>query len=136
LWGGGLAVRVFKTKWFVRFARKERLTDRTLRDAVGRVEHDLIDADLGDGVIKQRVARSGQGKSGGYRTIIVYRTRTRAIFVYGFAKSDRANLEPDELEGYRKLAKMDLAKSEKEMTAYVAEGSLTEITEDEDNDQA
>jgi hypothetical protein len=129
-------VRVFKTKWFVRFARKERLADRTLRDAVGRADHGLIDADLGDGVIKQRVARSGQGKSGGYRTIIVYRSRTRAIFVYGFAKSDRANLEPDELEGYRKLAKMYLAKSEKEMTAYVAEGSLTEIMENEENDQA
>ena len=129
-------MRVFKTKWFVRFARKERITDRTLRDAINQAERGLIDADLGSGVIKQCVARSGQGKSGGYRTVIIYRTKTRAIFVYGFAKSDRANLEPDELEGYRKLAKMYLAKSEKEMTAYVAEGSLTEIMENEENDQA
>jgi hypothetical protein len=116
-------VRVFKTRWFVRFARKERLADRTLRDAVDRADRGLIDAELGDGVIKQRVARSGQGKSGGYRTIIVYRTKTRAIFVYGFAKSDKANLEPDELEVYRKLAKEYLAKSEKEMTTYVGEGT-------------
>jgi hypothetical protein len=70
----------------------------------------------------------------GYRTIIVYRTRTRAIFVYGFAKSGKANLEPDELEGYRKLAKAYLAKSEKQMTAYVAEGILTEVVEDEEED--
>lgn len=127
-------MRVYKTKWFVRFARKERLADRTLRDAVDRADHGLIDADLGDGVIKQRVARSGQGKSGGYRTIIVYRTKTRAIFVYGFAKSNKANLEPDELEVYRKLAKSYLAKSEKEMTAYVAGGTLTEVTENEEAD--
>jgi hypothetical protein len=89
----------------------------------------LVDADLGDGVIKQRVARSGQGKSGGYR-----RTKTRAILVYGFAKSDKANLEPDELEVYRKLAKSYLAKSEKEMAAYVADGTLTEVMEDEEAD--
>jgi hypothetical protein len=127
-------VRVFKTKWFVRFARKERLADSTLLDAVHRAGRGLIDADLGDGVIKQRVARSGQGKSGGYRTIIVYRTKTRAIFVYGFAKSDKANLEPDELEGYRKLAKVYLAKSEKEMTAYVADGTLTEVTGNDQKD--
>ncbi|HEY1245433.1 MAG TPA: type II toxin-antitoxin system RelE/ParE family toxin [Hyphomicrobiaceae bacterium] len=127
-------MRVFKTKWFVRFARKERLADRTLRDAVNRADRGLIDADLGDGVIKQRVARSGQGKSGGYRTIVVYRTKARAIFVYGFAKSGKANLEPDELEGYRKLAKAYLAKSEKEMTAYVEDGALTEVTENEEAD--
>ena len=106
-------MRVFKTRWFVRFARKERLADRALRDAVDRADRGLIDAELGDGVIKQRVARSGQGKSGGYRAIIVYRTKTRAIYVYGFAKSDKANLEPDELEVYCKLAKEYLAKSEK-----------------------
>jgi hypothetical protein len=127
-------VRVFKTKWFVRFARKERLADRTLRDAVDRADRGLIEADLGDGVIKQRVARTGQGRSGGYRTIIVYRTKTRAIFVFGFAKSDKANLEPDELEGYRKLAKAYLEKSEKEMTAYVADGTLTEMVENEEED--
>jgi hypothetical protein len=130
----GEDVRVFKTKWFVRFARKERITDRTLRDAVDQAERGLIDADLGSGVIKQRVARSGQGKSGGYRTIIIYRSARRAIFVFGFAKSGMANLEPDELEGYRELASMYLAKSEKEMDCFVAEGALSEVKEDEEED--
>ena len=125
-------MRVFKTKWFVRFARKERITDRTLWIAVDQADRGLIDADLGGGVIKQRVARSGQGKSAGYRAIAVYRTKTRAIFVYGFAKSGKADLEPDELEGYRTLAKVYLAKSEGDMDGYVVEGALTEVMDDEE----
>ena len=127
-------MRVFKTKWFVRFARKERIEDRTLWDAVDRADRGLIDADLGGGVIKQRVARSGQGKSGGYRTVVVYRTKTRAIFVFGFAKSGKADLDPDELEGYRELAKVYLAKSETDMDGYVAAGALTEVMDDGEED--
>jgi hypothetical protein len=87
-----------------------------------------------NGVIKQRAARLGQGKSGGYRTIIIYRSERRAIFVFGFAKSSMANLEPGEIEGYRKLASVYLAKSEKEMDGYVAEGLLSEVKEDEEED--
>lgn len=125
-------MRVFKTRWFVRFARKERIADRTLREAVERAESGLIDAHLGSGIIKQRVARSRQGRSGGFRAIIIYRSEQRAIFVFGFAKSSMADLEPDELDGYRKLAAVYLAKSEKEMDAYVAEGALSEIEADEE----
>jgi hypothetical protein len=84
-------------------------------------------------VIKQRVARSGQGKSGGYRAIIIYQTKTRAIFVYGLAKSGKANLDADELEGYRDLAKIYLAKSEKDMDAYVSAGALVEVNDEEDD---
>lgn len=127
-------MRVFKTKWFVRFARKERITDRTLWNAVDQADRDLIDADLGGGVIKQRLARSGQGKSSGYRTIVVYRTKARAIYVYAFAKSGKADLDPDELEGYRDLAKVYLAKSERDMDGYVAEGALTEVMDNDDED--
>src|SRR3546814_18742904 len=53
--------RILKNGWFERFARKERLTDSGLRDAVQRAESGLVDADLGGGVIKQRVARPGKG---------------------------------------------------------------------------
>jgi hypothetical protein len=125
-------VRVFKTNWFVRFARKERIADRSLLEAVEQAERGLIDADLGNGVIKQRVGRPGQGKSGGYRTIIIYRSARRAIFVFGFTKSRMANIEPDELDGYRKLASIYLAKSEKDMDGYVAEGALSEVKDNEE----
>jgi hypothetical protein len=80
------------------------------------------------------VARLGQGQSGGYRTIIIYRSERRAIFVFGFAKSSMANLEPDQLEGYRKLASIYLAKSEKEMDGYVAEGALSEVKEEDEEE--
>jgi hypothetical protein len=80
------------SKVFARFARKERLNPPRLRDAITRAELGLIDAELGGGLIKQRVARSGGGRSGGYRTVIAFRAAQRAVFLYGFAKSERDNI--------------------------------------------
>ena len=124
-------MRILMTKWFRRFARKEHLADEMLLDAVRRAERGQIDADLGGGVIKQRVARRGQGRSGGYRTLLLYRSRSRAIFAFGFAKSRKADLEPDELEAYRELAKAYLAQAERAIDKYVADGILTELMHDE-----
>ena len=69
-----------------------------------RARNGLVDADLGGGVIKQRIARKGGGRSGGFRTIVLFRRGERAFFVYGFAKSARENLRRDELETFRCLA--------------------------------
>ena len=85
-------MRIFKSRWFQRFARKEGITDAVLREAVARAEKGQIDADLGGEVIKQRIARPRQGKSKGYRTIILFRLGAKAFFVYGFAKSQRAKI--------------------------------------------
>ena len=82
-------MRLFKNKPFSRFARKAKLSDTALREAVGRAERGLIDADLGGGVIKQRIAREGAGKSSGFRTIILFRAGERSFFVHGFAKAIR-----------------------------------------------
>ena len=57
-------MRIFKNAWFERFARKQKIQDAALREAVHRREQGLIDADLGGGIIKQRLARPGQGRSG------------------------------------------------------------------------
>ncbi len=88
-----LFVRTFKTKWLARFARREGITDKSLLEAIERAESGLIDADLGGGLIKQRVARKGQGRSGGYRMIVGYRLKNRAVFLLGFAKNERDNIE-------------------------------------------
>ena len=72
-------LRIFKNGWFSRFARRENIKDAVLVDAVARAERGVIDADLGGGVIKQRIARPGQGKSGGYRSIILFRKGTQAF---------------------------------------------------------
>lgn len=94
-------VRTFKTRAFMRFADKADISDAELCGAVQVAERGLVAADLGGGVIKQRIARRGQGKSGGFRTLIVFRTGTRAIFVHGFAKSEKDNLDKNELAAPR-----------------------------------
>jgi hypothetical protein len=120
-------MRVFKTKTFVRFARGEDISDDDLCEAVQRAENALIDADLGGGVIKQRLARRGQGKSGGFRTIVLFRQGARAFFVYGFAKNDRDKIEPDELKAFRKLARTMLALDDVALVKAMDNGTITEI---------
>jgi hypothetical protein len=124
--------RIFKTKWFARFAKGQRIGDASLRDAVLRAERGLVDADLGGNVIKQRVARSGKGRSGGYRLLIAFRPSDRAVFMLGFAKSDRDNVTPDELNSLKSLAALWLAAGAAKIEAAVAEGALVEVNyEDE-----
>ena len=120
-------MRVFKNVWFSNFAQREKIKDDTLIDAVSRAERGIVDAELGGGVIKQRLARPGQGKSGGYRSIVIFRKGERAFFVYGFAKSDRENIEPDETAAFKKAAKSFFALSEAQITAMIEDKSLTEI---------
>ncbi|WP_239018843.1 type II toxin-antitoxin system RelE/ParE family toxin [Sphingobium terrigena] len=119
--------RIFKNGWFERFARKERITDASLREAVERAESGLVDADLGGGVIKQRVARTGQGKSGGYRTLILFRQGDKAIFAFGFAKSAQANISKADLALLRNAASEVLEWSAGELDRLVALGTLVEI---------
>ena len=69
-WQSEIAVRIFKTRWVARFSRRERIEDRSLLEAILRAERGIIDADLGGGIIKQRVARPGQGRSGGFRMLV------------------------------------------------------------------
>ena len=125
-------MRVFKTKWFRRFARREGISDHALCEAVARAARNQVDADLGRGVIKQRVARSGQGRSGGYRTLIVFRARDRAIFVFGFAKSDRDNVTPDELDDLRTTARLLLAYSGDQLDETVSRDELWEVRCDDE----
>src|SRR5215213_10518644 len=94
----------YLSKSFGRQVRKEGVADADLRNAVERAEKGLVDADLGGNVIKQRVARPNEGRSGGFRTIVAYCRGTRAVFLHMFAKSQRANLKDDELETYKDFA--------------------------------
>src|SRR5947209_323811 len=86
---GESGLRVFATKWFARFARSEGIGDQRLCEAIERAEQGSVDADLRGHLIKQRVARSGGGRSGGYRTLIAYQMARRSVFLYGFAKNER-----------------------------------------------
>jgi hypothetical protein len=93
-----------------------------------------VDADLGGGVIKQRVARPGKGRSGGYRTLILFRQGDRAIFAFGFAKARQANISKADLALLRDAAAEALGWSGEELDRLVISGTLVEI-EDEHDDE-
>jgi hypothetical protein len=120
-------MRLFKVKWFVKFARRERIADANLKETVVRAVHGLIDADLGGHVIKQRIARPGQGKSGGYRVIVALRARNRAVFLYGFAKNEKDNIGDDELETLKEIAAAWLEADERKLESALVDGLLMEI---------
>jgi len=121
-------LRVFTNAWFGRFARKEKIAANVLWDAVERAERGLIDADLGGGVIKQRISRPGSGKSGGYRTVLLYRRGEKAFFVFGFPKSAQDNMRDDEEEQFKKAAKVILALSDEQLLKWVEGGQLEEVS--------
>ena len=120
-------MRVFKTKQFARFLVQEGISEVLLCEAVNRAITGLIDADLGGSVIKQQIAREGQGRSSGYRSIVLFRRDDRAIFAYGFAKNARQNIGQSELKAFRKLAEVMLAFDGKELQAAIHNGTITEM---------
>jgi hypothetical protein len=120
-------MRVFKTKPFRRFAERENISDEDICEAAARANAGRIDADLGGGVIKQRIARRGEGKSGGFRTIVLFRRETMAVFAYGFAKSDRGNIRRDELKAFRMLARDVLALTDGARARAIKNGTIEEV---------
>lgn len=124
--------RILMNRWFQRFAARKRISNPALIDAIERANRGLIDADLGGGVIKQRVARPGQSRSGGYRTLILFRVGSRAVFAFGFAKSDQANIAPADLALLKDAASVTLALNEEEIARLVAAGQLIEVMRDGD----
>ena len=125
-------MQILKTKGLVRFARRERIADDSLKQAIDRAERGLIDADLGGGLIKLRIARPGQGRSGGFRVIVAYREQGRAVFLFGFAKNERENIDPDELQLFRLIGANWLAASAASITQAIKTGDLEEISHDDE----
>ena len=120
----------YLTKEFARQARRSGLSDEGLHEAGERAEEGKVDADLGGGLIKQRVARPGRGRSGGFRTIIAYRRGAHAIFLHLFAKARQANLSEAELETLQKLAKMYDALDDAQLDELVASRGWRRIERD------
>lgn len=120
-------MRIFKNQWIAKFAKKHKISDSELLEAVERADNGLIDADLGGGVIKQRIARQGQGRSGGYRSLIFFRRGERAFFMTAFAKNDRENITDKELAELKKAAAIILAMTETDIEQAKSNGTFTEI---------
>jgi hypothetical protein len=120
-------MRVFKLKQFARFAGKEGISDAKLADAVLEIENGLNVIDLGGGLIKKRVARTGGGKRDAYRTAIAYREGIRSVFLYGFPKNDKTNLTGLELDSLKKLAKIYVRLSDVDMERALTAGEIKEV---------
>lgn len=125
-------MRIFKTHSFAKWAKKESVTDKAIKKAVGEMQKGLIYAEIGGGLCKQQIARPGQGKRGGHRTLVAFKKDDRAVFVFGFSKSDRANIDEQEEKIYRDLAKFYLSLSDKKIDEMLAEKMLLEVLNEKD----
>lgn len=117
-------MQIYKTKKFLRFARKHHISDQDLIEAIYQAEQGLIDANLGRGVIKQRLAKQGQGKSSGYRTIVFYKMNNVAFFAHGFEKSDQENITQLEELTFKLQAKIYLGYTTQQIATLLETGQI------------
>jgi hypothetical protein len=118
---------VYKTRWFDRWARQEGLAASSLCAAVQQMTQGLVDTDLGGGLFKMRIGRPGQGKSGGFRTLVVTNKGNRWVFVLGFRKNERSNIDKDESEALKKLAAHLLSLAPLALGKAQSAGELIEV---------
>ncbi len=121
-------MRTFKTKPFHRWAFKEGISDGVLLSALREIIQGLVDANLGGNVYKKRIKMPGRGKRGGARTLLAYKAKDKAFFIYGYAKNERENI------GHKELAAELLGYSDAQITNVIASGEFIEIRGDEQNE--
>lgn len=118
---------IYTTRWFDRWAHKQGLTAAALCVAVREMQAGLIDADLGSGLFKKRIGRPGQGKRGGWRTLVASNLGNRWVFVYGFPKNERSNIDRNEEEALKKLAAHLLSLTAQAVEKSRQAGELVEV---------
>jgi hypothetical protein len=123
-------MKIFKNAWFTKYAKREKLSDKSLVQAINDIRNGIVSADLGGNLLKQRIAKQGKGKSGGYRTIIAFKREDKAFFLYGFAKNQQDNLEQDALKSLKNLAKQLLVLDDNQINRLLENGILTEVDYD------
>ncbi|MBL4910889.1 MAG: type II toxin-antitoxin system RelE/ParE family toxin [Alteromonadaceae bacterium] len=120
-------MRIFKSKWFNKWAEKEGLMDKTLTEAITEMEDGLNDGELGGHVYKKRAAIQGQGKRGGLRTIIAFKVDDKSFFMFGFAKNQKDNIDKKELKALKLMAKDLLSYSDKQLKQAIEVSELIEV---------
>ena len=125
---------IYKNKWFHRWAKKEGLPEMALCIAVEEMAAGLFEADLGGGLLKKRIAKQGQGKSGGFRTLVATNRGDRWVFVFGFPKNARNNIDKDEQVALKQLAGQLLGLTPQALATAVAAGELMEVNCNEKNE--
>ncbi len=118
---------VLKRKDFARWQAAEKLPDAALCQAVREISQGLVDADLGGGLLKKRIARPGGGKSGGYRSLLAAKLGARYVFLLGFAKSDRANISAAEKKALQMAGQIFLDLAPVALQLALQAGVLQEV---------
>lgn len=118
---------VYRTKTFTKWMRRSGLTDQALLNAVSEIEDGLVDADLGGALFKKRIAIDGKGKRSGARIIIATKFEDRWIFLFGFGKNERSNIDRNEMSALREIAAHLLAMSNHDLRRLVALRELTKV---------
>lgn len=123
-------VAIYKTKAFAKWADSELISDRALEKAANEIMQGLVDAKLGAGVCKKRVAVPGRGKRGGARTLVAYQAASKAFFIYGFLKNEKDNIDKKELKGIKQYAQVLLSLKEKQLQELLAQGEICIIEQE------
>lgn len=118
---------VYETRRFHRWAREEGVTTANLCTAVHEMTAGLYEADLGGGLLKKRIPRSGQGKRGGFRVLIATNKASRWVFLFGFPKNERGNIDKREEDALKALAAHILSLTAITIDKTLAAGELMEI---------
>ena len=124
-------MKKLSTKWFKKWSKKVKLTNDDLLEAISDLECGLSTTDLGSHLFKVRVKREHSGKSSGFRTIIVYQEDEKAIFLYGFGKNEKENIDKAELQYFKKLGNDILALDSKELEESIGQKILFDLEEEE-----
>jgi len=120
-------MRIFKVRAFARWAKSNRVTDSALRKTVAEVQKGLVDANLGGGIYKKRIAVSNRGKRGGARTLIGFKTDQHTFFLFGFLKSEQENIDQKELKALKQLADVLFELRGEQIEQLVSNGDLFEV---------
>lgn len=115
------------TRQFSKWASKQEIPENDLVNALTELQAGMFEANLGGHVYKKRIRFKGHGKSGSGRTIICYKKEDRAIFIHGFAKNEKSDLSPKELNGFKELSKILTKLSAEEMAVAIRNGDLIEV---------
>lgn len=126
-------MRIFTTRAFSRLDVAGELSDEDLIKAATEMNNGLWDANLGGQVYKKRVALTGRGKSGGARTLVAFKRDDQAIFMYGFAKNQRSNIEAKEKLALKRLASELLGYKKQQLKLALKHGALIEIEVQKDD---
>ena len=119
--------RLLKTKTFHRFSVRSGLGDERLLIAVSELRLGLFEANLGRGVFKKRLGLGPKGKRSGVRTLVATDQSTRWFFLFGYKKSERANLRGNELRALQIVASTLLSLDDGQIQRGIAMGELVEV---------